>query len=451
MSRPRSNGRVLVIAMVAALVAAAASWAGAPTVRAATQTLNVTTTADPNTTTGAACPATILLPCSLRKAVEIANGDTGDTINVPNGHYTLTQGELSLGPSATINGGGTGTTIIDGNHSSRVFSLGGPIVVNDVTITNGLAPGNSGGGGIAMGGGSQVSLNRVAMTDNSAPGNPASALGGAIFVEAGSLSVSDSSFTGNHAGSAGRNAFGSAILINGGALVMSRSTVSGNDTSTADGALGAIALLAGNTEAADITNSTISDNTGVGGSNGIYNDGFTTNVSFSTIASNAGQDVQRAHGTVTIKDTIVSGASPNCSGTVVDGGHNIDSGATCAFTTATGSQPNTDPLLAALANNGGPTQTRALAANSPAIDKASPDCPPTPATDQRGVARPQLTACDIGAFEFVPAAAAQPGLPASGLPNTSGPDLAGALTGAALLVVMCLAMLRLAGWRFKRD
>jgi hypothetical protein len=36
---------------------------------------------------------------------------------------------------------------------------------------------------------------------------------------------------------------------------------------------------------------------------------------------------------------------------------------------------------------------------SPAIDAGSADCPP-PATDQRGVARAQGAACDIGAFEL---------------------------------------------------
>ena len=56
-----------------------------------------------------------------------------------------------------------------------------------------------------------------------------------------------------------------------------------------------------------------------------------------------------------------------------------------------------DPRIGALADNGGPTRTRALLAGSPAIDAASAtDCP---ATDQRGVARPQGAGCDMGSFE----------------------------------------------------
>jgi hypothetical protein len=62
--------------------------------------------------------------------------------------------------------------------------------------------------------------------------------------------------------------------------------------------------------------------------------------------------------------------------------------------------PNTgpiDPLLGPLANNGGPTSTRALLPGSPAIDAASSgDCP---GRDQRGTLRPQGSACDIGSYE----------------------------------------------------
>jgi hypothetical protein len=53
--------------------------------------------------------------------------------------------------------------------------------------------------------------------------------------------------------------------------------------------------------------------------------------------------------------------------------------------------------IGALADNGGPTWTHALGAGSPAIDAASDAA--CPATDQRGVARPQGARCDIGSYE----------------------------------------------------
>lgn len=60
---------------------------------------------------------------------------------------------------------------------------------------------------------------------------------------------------------------------------------------------------------------------------------------------------------------------------------------------------NADPLLGPLAENGGPTQTRLPAANSPAIDAGnSATCA---SADQRGVSRTQGGACDLGAVERI--------------------------------------------------
>ena len=63
----------------------------------------------------------------------------------------------------------------------------------------------------------------------------------------------------------------------------------------------------------------------------------------------------------------------------------------------TGSWHHWRPLLGPLADNGGPTNTMALPAGSPAIDAADPAL--APAADQRG--RPRDPRPDIGAFEFV--------------------------------------------------
>ncbi len=116
-------------------------------------------------------------------------------------------------------------------------------------------------------------------------------------------------------------------------------------------------------------------------------------------------------------DSIVAGGvgTPgfeNCSGKGIESaGHNIDSLDQCTFK-AGGDKVNTNPLLAALADNGGPTATMAIGPESPAID-AGDACPPT---DQRGVARPQGSACDIGAFEYVP----PPPKPVAPLVSASG-------------------------------
>jgi hypothetical protein len=98
----------------------------------------------------------------------------------------------------------------------------------------------------------------------------------------------------------------------------------------------------------------------------------------------------------------------DCSGMIVSDGYNIESpGNTCAFnreTDQTGKTPE-ELKLEPLADNGGPTQTHALLPGSVAIDVIPPaaclDADGEPLTeDQRGVARPQGPACDVGAFEL---------------------------------------------------
>ncbi len=89
-------------------------------------------------------------------------------------------------------------------------------------------------------------------------------------------------------------------------------------------------------------------------------------------------------------------------------------------------------ILGSLAANGGSTQTHALVANSPAVDRVGAGCPP-PVADQRGVMRPVdgdgdfEALCDIGAFEMeVPGApsacdtvAPSDGCTVNGVPNQS--------------------------------
>jgi CSLREA domain-containing protein len=167
-----------------------------------------------------------------------------------------------------------------------------------------------------------------------------------------------------------------------------------------------------------IVNSTISGNVAPGGGGGVTNDanGVVT-LTQATVANNS-TGLQNTvstdtnpNGTLAAQDTIVAGSTsgPNCAGTIVDGGYNLDSGAACGFAAAHNSLPNTDPQLQALAVSApGTTATHALPFGSPAVDKipaSGANCQPT---DQRGVTRPQdgdldgAALCDIGAYELVP-------------------------------------------------
>jgi len=129
----------------------------------------------------------------------------------------------------------------------------------------------------------------------------------------------------------------------------------------------------------------------------------TMTLSYVTIASNSA-GISNS-GSVTATGTIIANNNPgtNCFGNRFQEpfGFNLDSGTSCRLSQAT-DLTSTDPMLAPLASNGGPTQTQALKAASPAIDHGGTSANGCPPTDQRGVTRPQGPACDIGAFEFVP-------------------------------------------------
>jgi hypothetical protein len=127
-------------------------------------------------------------------------------------------------------------------------------------------------------------------------------------------------------------------------------------------------------------------------------------------------------GTLTVTNTIVANSTSggNCAGdSLTDGGHNLDSDGSCRV------GPATDPMLApaGLADNGGPTQTIALRAGSPAInagDETVCGTGPVWNVDQRGYSRPGLgaTNCSIGAYEFD-----SPGLGPPTPSNTATPTL----------------------------
>ena len=101
---------------------------------------------------------------------------------------------------------------------------------------------------------------------------------------------------------------------------------------------------------------------------------------------------------------LAAGLPSGCAGTappgsVVSLGNNVEPTASCGAPAA--GDTTADPQLGPLAANGGPTLTHAIASTSPAKDTAN--AARCPATDQRGIARPQFAGCDIGAFELAPA------------------------------------------------
>ena len=191
-------------------------------------------------------------------------------------------------------------------------------------------------------------------------------------------------------------------IYNAGSLALTKDTVSGNSTGSAGSGGGSNINASGTGDTIVIT--------GTGGSGGgICNDGTATATESSVAANgaNAGGDIFFGGNALTLAGTVVANSSSggNCSfasGTLVDGGYNLDSGNTCGLAGAS-DKNNLSPQLGALQQNGGPTDTMALPSTSPAVDAIPPGtdgCGTTITTDQRGVPRPQGSGCDMGASEY---------------------------------------------------
>ena len=263
---------------------------------------------------------------------------------------------------------------IDAHSASRIFNegAGAVLTLSGLTLKNGTATAGVGGGAIATSG--DLNVDKSEFVGNTT----ADWWGGAIIGNpAPTITITNSAFKTNSATSHGGGAF-----YNGGATTLTNDTFSGN-TAGWGGAIQQSYL------AMTVTNTTISGNS-------------STNVTF-----HGGGGLIDGGGTLTFKNSIVSGNSAasgeaNCAigyptGTLVDGGYNIENGTSCGFTIGNHSL-NADPLLRALANYGGPTDTMALQPGSPAKDSAGPGCP---ANDQRGQPRNTDGQCDRGAYEFV--------------------------------------------------
>jgi hypothetical protein len=408
---------------------------------AAAATFMVNTTAD-SIDTPACVGADV---CSLRDAVIAADGaGSASTIVLPAGSYGLLNtthvdgcGSFAMlcivNPTypITISGAGAGSTTIEnavGGSNEEAFyvyndslSLSGVTIedtdsgdggaiynegtlsINNSVISN--SEGSNGGGAVYANAGA-VS---TSITNSTLSGNSSSASGGALYIYDGSLRLTNDFVTGNNANSGGGDGggavwdesndpitisgslftdngadFGGAIWYSGnGAFVVTNDTFEGN---TAAGAGGAIDFNSYAPSGSVLLNDTIADNTAENGG-GIGYPYSANSIENTIVADNTGGD---------------------CAGVAdfnardADTGGNIDSDGSCFGGDGVASdQTSVNAMLGSLANNGGPTETAALLAGSPAIGAGVAAGCVAAVTDQRGVARP-ASGCDVGAFQTVP-------------------------------------------------
>jgi len=322
-------------------------------------------------------------------------------------HVTLTGALLTSSGTA---GAGAGLRVM----------AGATALVEDCRVTGNTTAGE--GAGIYAGGaGTVVTVLRSTVSNNT--GNGATSFGGGLRTASGAgFNVIESTVSGNSSTAAGGGLnHGTAT----GTVLIERSTFSGNTAASANTGGGA-ASFGG---PGRVVNSTFSGNTvthptpGVNQGGGAFwisplNASVVVDIEGSTIAGNnavhSGGGIRRqgSSGALNVRATIIADnalasdtatARRDMIGNVNLAGFALVEDNTGYNATET-QDPGTnvlgaDPMLGPLADNGGPTQTHALASGSPAVNQGT--CilmaGGTLDVDQRGA--PREAPCDIGAIE----------------------------------------------------
>jgi len=421
LSKQQSRRRARRLAMAAGAGAGAAFVAATPAVA---QDFMVTTL-NPDGAAG-----------SLRSQIEQANSTPGaDRILFQSGltgTIELSEGDLGINEDLRIVGPGAADITIDGGARGHVFSLYGPGENPLVAGISGLTIQNAEEmfGGAIMSGNADLTLEDSVVTGNRSVYNGAAVYAGL----AGSLTVRNSTFSRNASGTGG------AIFVGNQDVLIQNSTFERNRASEFGGALAAAA--GDSPHSIEIENSTFVRNTGglAGGAItplGSYapEEAFQPSLEIrsSTISGNsaiaAGGGITGGFSESVIENSIVAGNSaiygPDLySGSFGSGPQERAGDCGCTYeypfgigfslvedpaqaeideTVAGSNILGEDPELDSLADNGGPTRTLALEADSPAINKGASPL----STDQRGEKRPVL----------------YPGIPNSAAPGANGADM----------------------------
>lgn len=368
----------------------------------------------------------------------------GGGIYSDQGSLTVTNSDI-MGNSSATNGGGLHTgsdsdvvsSTVSGNQSGNgagIFHDDGTLTVTDTQVSSNTASGV--GGGIASDGAT------LTVTDSVVSGNTATGNGGGLRGNQGTLEVTNSTVTGNSSASFGGGISGRAnegsivastisgntaaqdgggIDITGATLMVTESTISGNSATEGGG------INRFNNSTLNVTRSTLSNNTASSNGGGLSSSfSGSTTITDSTVSGNTaggfGGGIVRWDSAdplaelEIVRSTISANEAPAGQGSGVSrigisvrpiavnssiiagnvnddvfsagidflsNGYNLIGTGDVGGFTETGDQVGVDPMLAPLANNGGPTQTHALLLGSPALDAGDPSA--STGSDQRGV------------------------------------------------------------------
>jgi CSLREA domain-containing protein len=363
--------------------------------------------------------------CSLREAITAANATAdNDVITFSalfNSPQTITLGGTDLiitnNGTLTINGTGAENLTVSGNNVSRVFTnnTGAVTTINSLRVTagNAVSTVTTGRGGGIYNSGGNLTLNNLIINGNTAPNGGGTNNAGTATMTINNCVISNNTVTGGGGGS--QNFAGNTLNVSN--TTYSNNTA--NSTTSGGGAIQANGTV-------NVVNSTFSGNNAIAGNGGaFFFNGTVLNITNATISGNTstqnGGGITKSNANpANIRNTIIAGnngiaTSPDATGTFNSLGTNIIGNVGVSAGWIASDLQNVNPMLGALANNGGFTNTFLPMPGSPAID-AGQNCvtdlscatnnPATAiTTDQRGVARPAGGTVDIGAVEVAAAVA----------------------------------------------
>jgi len=416
---------------LAALLSAALASTGLTSSAAMAGTVPVTSCADDG---GAGTLRSVMMSAPPGAVIDLSEL-TCDTV-------VLTQGVIDItgaGSSATVRGPGADELTINGSQAGGIFRAS-QLRIENLTLANGRVTGDTARGGCieadidvtlvssrvtgcnaygteyAAGGGVfagySVALYTAEVTYNAAVATYGPARGGGISANYVSAYIVDSTISGNVA--TGTASLGGGLYVLGSSQI-TRSTI---DHNVADDGGGWYCQKSFFQPAnCRIQNSTISGNIARVSGGGmvaaspkahIVVDNTTISFNTAQLGHVGGALLSgTSQADVTFQSSIFSNNAAATSDLAADLDTDVTdlrsrSGGDDVLTTVGRIQPfpliTDDPLLAPLADNGGPTKTHALMPGSPAIDTGNDVA--GLATDQRGQPRVYGAFADIGAYEL---------------------------------------------------
>src|SRR5581483_8236299 len=358
-----------------------------------------------------------------------------------NDHATLTVNDCAITGNFASVGGGINNDAFNPNHEGVKATL----TINRSSFTRNCVDGK----GAAVYNLAYFSLGQVTINNSVFSGNVAVDNGGAIGNVA--LDVPTQALTSLHNSTLSRNRAGGGggfwnfSVFQGNAIVEVESTTIFGNSAQQGGGISNDSGVSGYVEV-DITNSTLNDNLGTNGGGvanhsddgdavleitnstlssnsatnggGVHNNGATglafLDINNSTLSENSAVNFGGAiyndqvfTPPLNIANTILRGGASGGNiynvgtGRIISLGYNLSSDDGSGYLTGPGDQINTDPMLAPLQDNGGPTFTHQLLNGSPAINAGDPEFTPPPQYDQRGAGFDRLVndRLDVGSFE----------------------------------------------------